>query len=367
MAPFRSERFYNPGSLYLAARELKTAVESARKQISSTIGVQPNEIIFISGATESVNLALFGVAKHYPGTKILALSTEHHAVLNCLKALEAQGHQTNLIPVDARGRIKLDQIEKLIDDKTVLISVALANNETGTIQPIREVAKLIAGIRQKRRNGLPLYLHTDASQAANYLPLSVDRLGVDLLSLGGSKIYGPHGSGLLFLKKGVNLEPVIFGGGQEKGLRSGTLGADLVVGLAEALSITQKSAKAEVARLTKLRDQALDQIKNIDGVRINGDSKTSLPNFINLSVEDASGESLVLYLDEAGIQVSTGAACTIGQAQPSHVLLALGLTEDEANSNLRITLGRATGPSDINRLLKALPRVVGRVRQLPRD
>ncbi len=363
MQPFRSDRFYNPGSLYLAAREVKTEVESARKRISSTIGAVPSEIVFTSGATESINLAIFGVAKKYPSSKILALATEHHAVLSCLNTLK-DSHKIELIPVDAKGRIKLEQLEKLIDDQSVLVSVALANNETGTVQPIKEVTKIIGEVRKRRTGKLPIYFHTDASQAANYLPLNTDRLKIDLLSLGGSKIYGPHGSGLLYVRKGIELKPVIFGGGQEKGLRGGTLGADLVVGLAEALSMSQRTAKTETARLSKLRNIALNEIRKTKGVKINGDAKRSLPGFINISIEGTDGESLVFYLDEAGVQVSTGAACTIGQAKPSHVLLALGLSEVEANSNLRITLGRLTKQSDVEGLLKVLPEVVKRVRQL---
>ncbi len=369
MRPFLSDRFYNPSSLYRAAREVKKEVEAARARVAAILGAKPTEIIFTSGATESVNLAILGTSRNYPKSKILALATEHHAVLNSLDALHGEGFKTELIPVDAKGRIDLDALEKLIDDQTLLVSVAYANNETGTIQSISQIAQLIKKhrlARQKRGIDLPLYFHTDASAAAAYLPLSVERLGVDLLSLGGGKIYGPPGSGILYARRGIELKPLTYGGGQEKGRRSGTEGAALIIGLAAALELTQELRQLEGDRLMKLRDLAISRLREVEGIEINGDLKHRLPNNLNFSVDGTDGESLVLYLDEAGVQVSTGAACTTSSAEPSHVLLALGLSKEQANSNLRVTMGRGTTADDIEYFIEALAKTAKRLREIDR-
>lgn len=350
MLPYQTNAFYNPSSLYFNARETKKDLEAARAKIAKILGAKPAEIIFTSGATESVNLAIMGIAGMHSGKKIVASAIEHHAVLGCLEALNAQGSKTELAPVSPKGIIKIDELEKAIDDDTVLVSVAYANNELGTIQPIRKISQLIAGIRRVRQvsgNSLPLYLHTDATQAAGYLSLAVDSLGADLLTIGGSKIYGPAGSGVLFVRMGTSPSP-----------SQGTANVGTAVGIAAALELAQQNRVAEGARLTIFRDELTAELLKLKGIILNGEASRRLPNFVNISVGGFNGETLILYLDEAGFEVSTGAACTIGRAEPSHVLLALGLSKDQANSSLRITLGKHATRQDISQFIKAFQTVL---------
>jgi len=304
----------------------------------------------------------------HPGAHWVTTTIEHDAVLAYTQAPHIGHHPCTVVPVKPSGSVDPADIERAVTDQTVLMSVMMANNEIGTIQPIAEIAKIVANIRAGRsRRGLslPLYLHADGAQAAGYLDLHVTRLGLDLLTLGGAKMYGPKGTGILYVRHGVELEPLLYGGGQERGRRSGTENVAGVVGLAKALELATATRAAESHRLTTLRDQLIRRLREaIPGAELNGDSKRRLPNNINLTIPGAEGEAMVLYLDQAGIQASTGSACSTGDLDPSHVLLAIGRTPAEANCSLRLTLGRATDQAAVDHLVTVLPPIVERLREL---
>jgi cysteine desulfurase len=367
MKPYITDKFANPSSPYAAGREASEALEAARKRISTVLGAKPLEIIFTSGSTEAANLAIMGVAAKFPYSRIVVSSIEHEAVLDCMAALERQGRLTGVLPVVSNGIMDPESVVAGVDDTTALVCVMYANNEIGTIQPLVKISQQIAQIRASRKERgitLPLYLYTDAAQAGD-LNLQVNRLGVDMMSLGGSKIYGPKSSGFLYVRTGVDIEPLIYGGGQERGLRSGTQNVAAALGLATALELMQKTKDKEVKRQSALRDYLIGEIiKKIEGTRLNGDRKLRLASNINITIPGVSGESLVLYLDKAGYQVATGSACTAANEDPSHVLLALGLTKHQAESSLRITLGRSTTKQDLVGLVRALAAAVARLREL---
>jgi len=368
MQPFMTEQFANPSSLYGAARQTRGAVEAARQSIAQNLGAKPTEVIFTSGGTEGDNLAIQGVLRAHPDTHWVTTPIEHDAVLGCVEPMRREGHESAIAPVRPNGIVDVAALEAAITDQTVLVSVMMANNEIGTIQPVADIAKLVQRIRQERaqRNiQRPLYLHTDATQAVNYLDLHVTRLGVDLLTLSGSKMYGSKGTGLLYVRQGTELEPLMYGGGQERGRRSGTENVAGVVGLARALELAQTERVAEGHRLVPLRDQLIRELQMaFPDMLLNGDPKRRLPNNINLTIPGAEGEAMVLYLDQAGILASTGSACSSGDLDPSHVLLALGRTAAEANASLRLTFGRSTDQSAADTLLEVLPSIVKRVREL---
>jgi cysteine desulfurase len=368
MQPYLGEQFANPSSLYGLARASRGAVEEARHTISAVLGGRPTEIVFTSGGTEGDNLAIQGVLKAHPGAHWITTAIEHDAVLGCVEGLKPDGHAATVVSVSESGIVDIKSLEAAITDDTVLISLMLANNEIGTIQPVAGAAKLVAAVRAKRLSrGLsrPLYLHSDAVQAANYLDLHVSRLGIDLLTIGGSKIYGPKGTGALYVRHGTVLAPLMYGGGQERGRRSGTENVAGIVGLAVALSLAAHLRDAESHRLTVLRNElAHELLQRIDGAVINGHSSHRLPNNLSLSIPGAEGEAMVLYLDNAGIMASTGSACSTGSLDPSHVLLAIGRTAGDAGCSLRLTLGRSTSKADISRLVEALPPIVLRLREL---
>lgn len=368
MLPYLQTEFANPSSLYGAARVTRKAVEDARAAIANVLGAKPTEIVFTCGGTEGNNLAIQGVLGAHPGAAWVTTAIEHDAVLAMAEPLEAASHPATVVPVKPDGLVRVPDIEAALNDQTVLVSVMLANNEIGTIQPLADIAKLVAGVRADRaRRGitLPLYLHTDAVQAANYLDLHIDRLGADLLTLNGSKIYGPKGTGALYVRHGVKLEPLLYGGGQERGRRSGTENVAGIVGLAKAFELAASRRGEESYRLQALRDQLMQGLlEALPDAIINGDPRRRLPNNLNLTLPGAEGEALVLYLDNAGIQASTGSACSTGNLDPSHVLLALGRTTAEANSSLRLTLGRSTTSWHIATVVAAIPPIVARLRQL---
>jgi cysteine desulfurase len=368
MRPYLEDGYANPSSLYSTARTTRLAVETARAQVADVLGAKTTEIIFTSGGTEGDNLAVQGVLRAYPGAHWVTTAIEHDAVLGCVKPLKRDGHGFTVVPVEPNGIVDVAVIAAAISDRTVLVSVMLANNEIGTIQPIPDIAKLVAEVkadRAKRDIELPLYLHTDAVQAANYLNLSVSRLGVDFLTLNGSKIYGPKGTGALYVRHGTVIEPLMYGGGQERGRRSGTENVAGIVGLGAALRLAATIRDTESHRLTPLRDQLIRGIveANADAV-LNGDPTRRLPNNVNFTIPGVEGEALVLYLDNAGILASTGSACSTGSLDPSHVLLSIGRTPAEANSSLRLTLGRSTDQSAIAATLAALPDIIHRLRTL---
>lgn len=353
MQPYFTEQFANPSSLYASARVTREALAAARANVANTLGAKPTEIVFTAGATESINLAIQGVLRKFPDGHMVTTAIEHEAVLETAKLFN---HSITAVPHS--GVVDHNDIIKIITEKTVLVSVMMANNEIGTIQPIKEIAAAIATIRKQRQasgNQMPLYLHTDAAQAGTTLDLHVSRLGVDLLTLNGGKLYGPKQSGVLYVRTGTQLEPLMFGGGQERGMRSGTENIAFAVGFAQALELAQADRKAESQRLEALRNQLQSTIQQeIPKVIVNGDHKHRMPHNLNITLPGLDGEAAVLYLDNAGVQASTGSACSIGSDQPSHVLLALGCTPAAANASLRFTLGKQTTQDDITQASKII-------------
>lgn len=366
MQPFWSEKFYNPSSLYRAGRQARQALEKARAEVAHILGAKGAEIIFSAGATESINLIMFGFAKQFAQTNVVISQIEHETVIKSATAAFGSA-RVRLCPVKPNGIIDPAKLAEFISDKTVLIGVMYANNEIGTIQPIAKIARLIDGIRKdraKRAVERPLYLHSDASQAADYLDLHVNRLGVDLLTLNGSKIYGPKQTGATYIKTGVALAPWLHGGGQERGLRSGTENVAGSVGFAQALGLAVALRRQESQRLSVVRDYALKKLSEIiKDVTFNGDLTRRLPNNINLSVPGVEGQMLVHALDTRGVLVATGSACIADVDKPSHVLAALGLPTDIGNSALRVTMGRSTGKLEIDYFVEQLKTAIERLKQ----
>ena len=359
--------FGNASSLHKSGLSAKKIVDKSRNLVAKVLDAGTDEIIFTGSGTEANNLATLGIAralKKY-GKHIVTTSIEHHSVLNACKKLSKEGFKITYVGVDKNGIVNPDDIKKAVRKDTVLVSVAYANNEIGTIQPIQQIAKAIRNFRKNNKPGanekLPVF-HSDACQAAGYMDLNVQKLGIDLLSLNGSKIYGPKGVGCLFVKRGINIEPIMFGGSQERGLRPGTESPPLIVGFAKALELADKNREKESGRLVKLRDYAVSKmLAEIPGSSLNGDAKERLPNNINISFEDVDGEMLVFALDKKGIEVSTGAACTTSETGPSHVLKAIG---KKSGDNLRVTLGRFNAKKDVDYLIKVLPAVVAKLRKV---
>jgi cysteine desulfurase len=369
MKPYLDGCFGNPSSLHASGRLAKEAIDDARDIVAKALNCRATEIVFISGGTESDNLAIFGVARHNKNRfkHLITSSIEHHAVLNPIEHLvKNEGFAADFIKVGRDGIVDPADVAAKLTEKTALVSVMYANNEIGTVQPIAEIAKAI--VDWKKANGRkadePPYFHTDACQAAGALPVDVKKLGVDLLTLNGSKICGPKGAGVLFVRTGVKLEPIIFGGGQEWKLRSGTENVPAIVGLAKALEVTAAEKENENARLTPLRDKLIAGLLKIPKTFLNGHATKRLPNNVNVTILDIEGEAMVLYLDEAGFRVSTGSACTSANLEPSHVIRALGLPYEAAHGSLRATLGRFTKEEEIDALLAALPPIVEKLRQL---
>jgi cysteine desulfurase len=360
MQPFWADAFYNPSSSYLAAKAVRERLDDARAQVAHWLGAKPREVIFTAGATESINLAIHGVMRAYPNGHIVTSSIEHDAVLAAAKA-----YSYTLAPVLPDGTVDIVALKKIITDQTVLVSVAIANNEIGTIQPLREVALAVAEIRRLRQlknNELPLYLHTDASQGACYLDIHASRLRVDLLTLNGGKMYGPKQSGVLFVKTGTHLQPLVVGGGQEFGLRSGTENVAASIGLATALDIAQSERKEAIVKTAALRDELQREIvAAFPEVVVNGSKKRRLPNNLHLSWPGLDGERLLMLLDERGIMASTGSACAANKGTASHVLIACGLDEPAIQGSLRLTIGRNTTPEEIKH---AAERIIAAVKDL---
>jgi len=348
----------NPSSFHNKGKEALDAIQSARKKIAEILNCKQNEIIFCSGGTESVNFAIKGVAfaNKEKGNHIITTKIEHHAVLNTCEFLERDGFNVTYLDVNKNGILDIEKLKKAITYKTILISVMYANNEIGTIQPIREIAEVA-----KQHE---IFFHSDACQAAEYLDLNVNNLGVDLMTLNGSKIYGPKGIGILFKKENIKVEPLIHGGGQEFGLRSGTENVPYIVGFAKALELAQKEREAESKRLTELRDYFIEELLKIPGTFLNGHSNKRLPNNINISFSDVEGESIVLYLNEKGIYVSTGSACNSKNLSVSHVLKAIGIPYEIAHGSIRISLGRETTKRDINYTIRQIRKTIEKLREI---
>lgn len=357
MKPFFTEQFYNPSALYLDAQSVKQSLTTARGNIARILGCKPAEIIFTAGGTESDNLAVQGILQQFPDKNCVISAIEHDAVQK-----PASQYPHKVVPVREDGIIDTTKLVDLIDEDTVLVSVMYANNEIGTIQPLQEIATSIRQIRSERDaagNTLPIYFHTDACQAANYLPLLVHSLGVDLMTLNGGKIYGPKQSGVLYVATGVTLHPQIMGGGQERNIRSGTENVAAITGFAAALKESVHLRDSETARLTQLRDTLANMIgQTLPHAVINGSHDHRLANNLHVSFPGLDNERLMMGLDEQGIMVATGSACSASSDEPSHVLRAIGLSDDAAQSSLRISLGRQTTYTDIDNLVTALVSLV---------
>jgi len=369
MEPYFTEQFGNPSSIYTSGRIVKKALADARDRIAHIIGSKADEIIFTSGGTESDALALFGVMKMYGGALITS-PTEHHAVLHNAEVLAKDGTPVHFVRVHEDGDIDYRHLEELINDDVTLLSFMYANNEIGTVIDLERVADLVRRVRKNRTERSverPLILHTDACQASGQLPLDVRKLGVDMMTLNGSKMYGPKGVGMLYVRKGIRLAPLWHGGGQERRLRSGTENVPGIMGFARAFEITEESRVTEVERLTELRDMLISGIlERVPKTVLNGAAHNTqrLANNVNVSILDIEGEALLLYLDAAGIEASTGSACDSETLDPSHVILALGKPYEFAHASMRFTLGRSTTAEDISYVLDILPECVNKLRAI---
>lgn len=353
MQPYFSDVFHNPSAPYQPARNARKALEAARANVAAVLGAKPVEVIFTAGASEANNLAVHGVMRQYPGANMVISAIEHDSV-----TAPGQRYANRVLPVDPKGVIQLEKLSEVIDDQTVLVSVMLANNEIGTIQPIARLARELEDTRKQRAasgNKLPLLLHCDAAQAGNYLDLHVHRLGVDLLSLNGGKIYGPKQSGALYVRGGIVLQPLIDGGGQERGLRSGTENVPACIGFAYALRQVQEARADEQARMDQLQRHFLDQVAaNLPAAKVNGSLKNRLANNVHLTFTGQDSERLIMLLDDRGIYAATGSACSASSEEPSHVLGAIGMSDDDIRASLRFTMGAYTTEGDIDALIDAL-------------
>jgi len=359
MLPYFTERFGNPSSLYSIAREAKEAVETARKQVATAIGARPEEIFFTSGGTEADNWAIKGVAaaNRERGDHIITSSIEHHAVLHPCESLEKEGYRLTYLPVDEFGQVDPDSVEEAITDSTILISVMTANNEVGTIQPIREIAEIT------RSHGI--LFHTDAVQAIGAIPIDIERLGADLLSLSAHKFGGPKGVGALYVRRRARLGRFMEGGAQERGRRAGTENVPGVVGLGKAIEIATTDIPAKARKISAMRDRLIHGI--LDGIpetRLNGHPEERLPNNLNVAFRYIEGESILLMLDALGVAASTGSACTSASLEPSHVLIACGLSPEDAHGSLRLTLGSMNTDDEVDYVLSVLPGVIERLRAI---
>jgi len=370
MQVFFSQKFANPSGLYAIGREVNGELNIARRTIAELLHTLPDTIIFTAGGTESDNMAIFGIARKYKekGKHIITSRIEHHAVLHPCEQLEKEGFEVTYLEPDFHGFISPKKIVQAIRPDTILVSIMYANNEIGTVEPIADIGRELLKWRKKHDTKFP-YFHSDACQAAGVLDIDVEKLHVDLMTINGSKIYGPKGIGLLYKRRGVSITPIIFGGGQEMNLRSGTENIASIVGFAKALELSQTHREDENMRLVDLRNYFWGRIeKEIPKVRVNGpdlgNEYTRLPNNLNISILDIEGEALLLYLDEYGIVCSTGSACTSESLDPSHVLLACGLPYEYAHGSLRFTLGKKTTKDDIDYVMTYLPAIVERLRQI---
>lgn len=359
MMPYLTDIYGNASSPHSFGQTARIGVEHAREQVARAINADPSEIVFTGCGTESDNTVLFGVAERYAkkGDHIITTNVEHHAILHSCAALEKKGIKVTYLPVDKDGLVTPEQVRDAITDKTILVSVMFANNEVGTIMPIPEIAAVC------HEKGV--LFHTDAVQAAGHIPIDVKAMGIDMLSISGHKFHGPKGVGGLYERKGIRLPSYIIGGEQEKGRRAGTENVAGIVGLGEALELAVTNMSETSARMTRMRDRLIEGIEaTIPEVKLNGHRTKRLPNNVNFSIKYIEGESILLMLDMAGIAASSGSACTSGSLDPSHVLLALGLTHEVAHGSVRMTLGDDTTDEDIDYVLETLPKVAHRLRAM---
>ena len=360
MMPYLTDYFGNASSFHLLGREAKTALDKSRKQVASLVNADPSEIYFTNGGTESDNWALEGTAfaRRDKGNHIITSKIEHHAVLHTCEYLQkVHGFEVTYLDVDENGKIDLEQLKREIKDTTILVSIMYANNEIGTIQPIKEIAKIA--------HEYGALMHTDAVQAAGNIPIDVKDIDVDLMSMSSHKIYGPKGIGSLYIKKGVRIHNHIHGGAQEKRKRAGTENIPAIVGYGKAAEIAKENMEHHIAELTRLREKLIEGVlERIPHTRLNGHRTDRLPGNTNFSFEFIEGEGILLLLDQVGIAASSGSACTSGSLDPSHVLMAIGLTHEWAHGSLRLTVGDFTTDDDIDYILEHLPRIIERLRGL---
>ncbi len=359
MIPYFSKNFGNPSSIYKVGRESKDVIRKAREKVANVFGANPNEIYFTSGGSEADNWAIKGVAfaNKERGNHIITSKIEHHAVLHACEYLEKNGFKVTYLDVDENGLVDIEQLKKSITDETILISIMFANNEVGTIEPIKEIGNIA------KENDI--YFHSDAVQAVGNVNIDVKELNIDLLSLSAHKFYGPKGVGALYIKNGVKIDNIIHGGAQERKKRAGTENVALIVGLSKALEIAYENLNEHNKRLLKLRNKLTNGIRErIDHVKLNGHPKNRLPGNVNFSIRFIEGEALLLSLDMVNIAASSGSACTSGSLDPSHVLLAMGLSHEIAHGSLRFSLGDFNTEEEVDYVIENLVKIVARLRKM---
>lgn len=359
MMPFFTEKFGNPSSFYGISRETKMAIDKSRSRISKALNCEVNEVYFTGGGSEADNWAIKGIASAYrkKGNHIITTKVEHHAVLHTCEYLEKNGFEVTYLSVNEEGFIDLEELKNSITDKTILVSIMFANNEIGTIQPIKEIGEIC---RERK-----IIFHTDAVQAVGNIPVDVKEMNIDLLSLAGHKIYGPKGIGGLYIRKGIKIDNLIHGGGQERARRAGTENTASIVGLGKAVELATENLEEHGKKLNVLRDKLIDGLLKVPHTRLNGPKgEKRLPGNVNITFEFIEGESILLSLDFEGICASSGSACTSGSLDPSHVLLAIGLPHELAHGSLRLTLGDNSTEEDVDYVLEVVPPIIERLRNM---
>jgi cysteine desulfurase len=356
MRPYFIEEFGNASSIHHHGQSTRAAVERARESVAALLGCRPSEVVFTSGGTEADNLAIFGLLK--AGDHVITSTIEHHAVLNACKQLEKRGSEVTFVPVDGRGLVDPADVKRALRNNTKLISIMMANNETGVVQPVEEIGRVA--------READVYFHTDAVQAAGKININVKEIGCDLLSISGHKMHAPQGPGALYIRKGTLIEPLFYGGNHERQRRAGTENVAGIVALGKAAEIAQAGlADGTIARLGKLRDRLQSElVGTLDDVGVNGDGAPRVPTTTNIHFDHIEGEALVIALDLKGLAVSTGAACSSGAIEPSHVLTAMGLSPAQARASLRFSLGKQTTSADVDFALSIIPETVARLREL---
>jgi len=359
MLPYFTEKFGNPSSFYGISRVTKMAIDKAREQVAKALNCLPSEVYFTGGGSEADNWAIKGIASAHKnkGNHIITTKVEHHAVLHTCAYLEKNGFDVTYLDVDKEGFINLEDLKNAITDKTILVSIMFANNEIGTIQPIKEIGEIC---REKK-----VLFHTDAVQAVGNVPVDVNEMNIDMLSLAGHKIYGPKGIGVLYIKKGIKIDNLIHGGAQEKNRRAGTENIAAIVGLGKALQLATDNLEEHMKKLTLLRDKLMDGLLKVPYTRLNGPKGDKrLPGNVNICFRFIEGESILLSLDFKGVCASSGSACTSGSLDPSHVLLAIGLPHEIAHGSLRLTMGEGSTEEDVDYVLDVVPPIIERLRNM---
>jgi len=356
MRPYFAEHFGNASSIHHHGQETRAAVERARESVAALLGCRASEIVFTSGGTEGDNLAIFGLVRE--GEHVISSTIEHHAVLNSCKRLQESGCELTYVPVDGRGLVDPDDVRRSLRPNTKLISIMMANNETGVLQPVEEIGRIAAEA--------DVYFHTDGVQAAGKVPIDVKSVGCDLLSISGHKMHAPQGVGALYVRKGTILQPMLYGGSHERSRRAGTENVPGIIALGEAAEIAKEALdRGDLAQMAAMRDRLQEEIRTeVESIGVNGDGAPRVPNTTNIHFDYIEGEALVIALDLKGLAVSTGAACSSGAIEPSHVLTAMGLPADQARASLRFSLGKQNTPEDVEFALGLIPSTVARLREL---